>query len=514
MEQITKIRRNSRTEKVRRPPIRTVSNSRTTPRPAPPTVGKLHIFMFIGLVVSALAASYYWIFAREMNSPNSTMNANNNLRAHKSAATLSPVGPSEMESSSKTNEGATPRSPVTTNVVKTTVASVKAPATIAESHLPSQNSNTTRTAKATIAYLTSVTACPVEQRQSFIDAAAVLKHSIHLTSMQNPESISQYDYHMYAFVHPNASACAEPLREIGYRVQMRDCPVALAEVQNDKYRARLANPKAGCCQEKEFLKLYSYTMQEYNLVVHLDIDFLMLRPMDDLFDAFFESDEETKEIPHAMWPNDRRWKGRIEAMFTRDYPMSQPGREVAQVGMQGGFFIVRPNQTAFDELVHLVRQGNFNAGWYAHTPDGERVKYPGFYGAAMIQGLIGFYYGHYHPGQVVELNRCYHNNMADRPRASNSKCFSPVDDDCMDCRHKKITDIYSVHFTFCQKPWTCPNLTEFGPTTGKMCKEFHEAWHRVRHDFEQSRGVAKDYEAGDHSFGHCPMANQYVAMEL
>ena len=440
MEPSTGKRRNSRTEKVRGAPIRTVSNSLTTPRPAPPTVGKFHIVMFTGMIVSAVVALYYWIIVREMKSRNSTLS---NLRASKSAAALSPVGPNEIESWSSTNEA------VATSA--TTVNSVATPIANNRTTLPS-NSNTTRTAKATIAYLTSVTACPTHQRQSFVDAAAVLKHSIHRSSIRNPDSISEYDYEMYAFVHTNASECAEPLRKIGYQVQIRDCPVALEEVQNDIYRSRLANPKAGCCQEKEFLKLYSYTMQEYPLVVHLDIDFLVLKPMDDLFDSFFESDAKTKEIPHAMWPKDRQWTGRIEAMFTRDYPMSKPGREVAHVGMQGGFFIVRPNQTAFDELVHLIRQGNFKAGWYADTRDGGRVKYPGFYGAAMIQGLIGFYYGHYHPGQVVELNRCYHNNMADKPRDSNLKCFSPVDDRCMDCRLKKITDVYSVHFTFCQKP--------------------------------------------------------------
>lgn len=65
-------------------------------------------------------------------------------------------------------------------------------------------------------------------------------------------------------------------------------------------------------------------MHEYSVVVHLDMDFLVLKPMDHLFDAFFQPDEETKNIPDAMWPEDRRWTGRIETMFTRDYPMCEP----------------------------------------------------------------------------------------------------------------------------------------------------------------------------------------------
>lgn len=71
----------------------------------------------------------------------------------------------------------------------------------------------------------------------------------------------------------------------------------------------------------------------------------------------------------------------------------------------------------------------------------------------MIQGLIAFYYGHYHPGQAVELNRCIHNNMADNPRSNNRQCLSPtVNGECVDCRLQPMQDIYSVHFTFCQKP--------------------------------------------------------------
>ena len=70
----------------------------------------------------------------------------------------------------------------------------------------------------------------------------------------------------------------------------------------------------------------------------------------------------------------------------------------------------------------------------------------------MVQGLIGFYYGHFHPGQAVELNRCFHNNMADSPRNSDAECYSPISGHCVDCRLKKLEDIYSVHFTFCGKP--------------------------------------------------------------
>ena len=153
--------------------------------------------------------------------------------------------------------------------------------------------------------------------------------------------------------------------------------------------------------------------------------------------------------------------------------------------MQGGFWILRPNQTAFDELLEIIRQGQFSRGWYD-----DKEHFPGFYGAAMIQGkiseygggrgahnafvyqvfrslaslvltlgLIAWYYGHYHPNQALELQRCMHNQMVDHPKDNDGTCFVTVGDDCRDCRAENVTDIFSAHFTFCGKPvssWYAP----------------------------------------------------------
>ena len=315
----------------------------------------------------------------------------------------------------------------------------------------------------TIAYLISVTSCPDiadletvglrkrDTRQTFLDSAAVLKHSIHLNSRRNPTSGSVYDYAIYAFVHPEAIACQPALEYLGYTVLIRDTPIKGDEIQNDLYRKILFDPSLGCCGEKELLKLYSYTMHEYAAVLHLDLDMIILKPLDPLFDVMLMNDDtHVKEIPHAMRPHDRIRTQRVNAMFTRDYPMGGVGNPPNSIGMQGGFLLVRPNQTAFDELVAIVRRGNFGpppVGWH----DGNTM-FPDFYGAPQIQGLIGFYYGHYHPDQMVELDRCRHNNMVDKPRDKQGICRAPVEDDCPDCRVMNVTDLYSAHFTFCLKP--------------------------------------------------------------
>eukprot|EP00977_Amphora_coffeiformis_P002022 scaffold381_cov178-Amphora_coffeaeformis.AAC.11 len=416
----------------RESPRRTRSK-RTTPNTQQTLLtGDCRMTLVLGVAITVLLISYYSLATSVLEQTKSAGRDNNKPMPSKEAVPL------------PTNEVAP------SHQIPDTKIAADAPVTVPR---PIYNSNNKKS-KATIAYLTSMTACPTNQRQHFFDAAAVLKHSIHLNSIRNPDSSSVYDYAMYVILHTEASHCAEAFRQIGYTVLLRDTPFELAEIQNEKYVQRLTNPNAGCCAEKEFLKLYSYTMHDYKVVVHLDMDFIVLKPMDTLFDSFFEPDEATKEIPHAMWPHERQWTGRIETMFTRDYPMGQPGRETVEVGMQGGFWILRPNQTAFDEMIALIRQGNFEGGWYDDRGP-KKVKYPGFYGAAMIQGLVAFFYGHYHPGQAVELDRCVHNQMADDPTRGgkkSDKCFVSVDGVCRDCRKENVSDIYSAHFTFCFKP--------------------------------------------------------------
>ena len=58
-----------------------------------------------------------------------------------------------------------------------------------------------------------------------------------------------------------------------------------------------------CCGASEFIKLHAYTLTEYHRVVHLDVDTLLLHPLDRLmgeqealFYLFFEHNEYTIEI--------------------------------------------------------------------------------------------------------------------------------------------------------------------------------------------------------------------------
>lgn len=223
-------------------------------------------------------------------------------------------------------------------------------------------------AKATIGYAITVSGCPKTTTSGMLDGAAVLKHSIHLNSIHS-SSTSQYDYKMYALVHPSAQSCASTqLAPLGYEIIIRDVPVALDDIQGDFLRTKVA--KNGCCGEKEFVKLHAYTLMEHPVVVHLDLDTLVLRPMDDLFDVMIDgvadvdttANNNNKGIEvafHDPLPQNTP----INAFFTRDYNMAHKGMKHA--GVQGGFLVLRPSMEVYQEFQEIIRKGDFrqNGGW-------------------------------------------------------------------------------------------------------------------------------------------------------
>ena len=231
--------------------------------------------------------------------------------------------------------------------------------------------------KETIGYAISITECEEEQR-TFLDGAAVLKQSIHVASLK-----SKYDYKMYAFVHEDAHACESILRHLGYTVLLRPNPIQVAEVRNEELRRIL--PNHACCGEKEFMKLYVYLL-DHPVAVHFDIDVLMLKPLDDLFDLMLDEDDTfDRNKVHAMWDSPDEFPSQIDFLFTRDYNMADPPRhKIHEMGTQGGFLVVRPSLKDYENLLEIVRDGaNFSRalGW-----GGRAARVGRFYGAASVQG--------------------------------------------------------------------------------------------------------------------------------
>lgn len=397
-----------------------------------------------------------------------------------------------------------------------------------------EESNTTTT----VAYVATITSCGTDPNNKAIpfqiaEGAAVLRHSIARNQVK-------YDFEAFVMYHPDAKDCAEPLQDLGYTTIERDIPVPVQDIQGEFLRERIV--KNGCCGEKELIKLEAWTLTDYPIVVLLDLDTLLLKPLDRLFDFLLDS----SKVPYPddlLRPN-TTIPETVNFLYTTDYAMVSPNRKVKPT--QGGFVILRPSLTIYHEFVDIVRTGDFreSGGWL-----GKSGKFwgamTGWFSACMqsfrlfslhltvalnnekqitVQGLLPLYFQILHPGTSVELNWCVWDNMASPSRDGNlvngkpnGTCFTQQEN-CEDCRNRPIADVALAHFTVCQKPWLCMAWRN-DAITDRLCRAFHHAWFQERSALEQSWGRS-GYGDGtwdrDHNFGNCRYygAKGYHKIEL
>lgn len=260
----------------------------------------------------------------------------------------------------------------------------------------------------TIGIASTITACGSDK---FTEGAAVLKYSIDLTSIHGPKG-GKYDYKMYILHHPDALECSLPLVDLGFELLERPTPINVSDIKGDVLRERIVNN--GCCGEKELIKLEAFRLTQHPVVIHLDLDVLVMQPMDPAIDLMLHPKQQASQNKEQlesflMWP-DKPIPEEISLMFTKDYNVVAPRRP--DKPFQGGFFMIKPSLDTYNEFIRIVREGDYRddrkgRGW------GGKVG--PFHGGMTIQGLLPWYYEYLHPNQAVELNRCVYNNMADNP---------------------------------------------------------------------------------------------------
>lgn len=227
-------------------------------------------------------------------------------------------------------------------------------------------------------------------------------------------------------------------------------------------------------------------MTDYPIVIHLDLDVIIAKPMDDVLDfmmnpkRYKNSPELLSKIP-IMWP-EKDIPDDISFLFTKDYNVVAPRR--ADKPYQGGFFAIKPSLETYKDFVDIVRSGNYDVkkGW------GKKVG--PFYGGMTVQGLFPWYYEYVRPGISVELNRCKYNNMNDNPYIEHEKRAKRCrtnEEECEDCRRTNADDIVTFHFTICQKPWNCLSFHK-NNSDSVLCREMNQKWYQYRSELEASWG--------------------------
>lgn len=353
----------------------------------------------------------------------------------------------------------------------------------------------------TVGYAVSLIKCQDKQStpEGLVDAALVLRHSIHRAHATS----RHYDYQMYAFVHPDAVGCSNVLNDAGFTVLVRDSPVHAHEIQGEHLRKHI--DREWCCGSAEFIKLQAYQLTKVALVVHMDMDFLMLKPMDHVFDAMLYDStskigSEARSVLETEFP-DRMLPERIDAVMTRDWPQVIPGRKA---GFQAGFLIVRPDPALFDVIVDVIRHGDYVDGFGRDNGWGGR-GYGAFVGAQAMQGLLAFVYDAILYDSWVELNQCRFNHIGMDVLYRNPPSFNKRHakvgmcrndrNYCEDCMVTPLTKIYNIHYNQCRKPWNCIGEGNRERANDKFaipedqvhkdhCLELVAEWHSVRSDLE------------------------------
>ena len=390
-----------------------------------------------------------------------------------------------------------------------------------------------------IGHVVSLIQCgKVARVTGFLDAAAVLRHSIHQQSVHMGRS--KYSYHMYAIVHTDCQDHASVLERLGYTLLIRDSPVPLSKIKEGWYKDHVEGEN--CCGSKEFIKLYAYELEQHPVVVHWDLDVAVLQPMDDLFDSMLFDKTSIRgatararlELQFPSFP----LPDRIDAFFTRDITSSQPWESVQ--GVQGGFLVARPSKSVLQQYIHIIEEANYTASRARGDGTGwGGLGYGGFQGAMAYQGIVAYYYDHFHK-HAVELNACRWNQVvADvlwrgpaRKDEFHLKCRQKQSQQCEDCRVTPIEKVKTVHYTACKKPWECtlpyPRKTRNAAeqyrvdnlTNVTTCGRLFEKWFMLRRDFEtqleKRAGVTPANRDGSYEptsfLGYCKGQGQYIAM--
>jgi hypothetical protein len=139
----------------------------------------------------------------------------------------------------------------------------------------------------------------------------------------------EYPVDMVAVVTPEVQKMRHILRRIGYKVHESQLGFTSKEIKGKELSTTI--DKSGCCGMAEFAKIGAFKLVEYEKVLVLDSDTLMLQNIDEL------------------------WKAEQEAQYTYDNGLKGGC-------INGGFAMFKPSLTTYNDLVAMIKEGDFRPG--------------------------------------------------------------------------------------------------------------------------------------------------------
>jgi hypothetical protein len=259
--------------------------------------------------------------------------------------------------------------------------------------------------------------------------------------------------------------------------------------------------KLGCCGERELLKLEAFTLTQHDAVIWFDIDAVVIKALDDAIDLLLDRKIPANATSHLMYP-ERPLPKELLILHTGDYHQVLPDTKFKPA--QGGFAILKPNRTVYNEIMGIVRARHWSRklGWIApsdgRTGNRSSPQHTGrFFGYETVQGLVPYYF-HILNDRGLDLNWCQYNNIHIAPRHRGLNRCHTNQNQCEDCRDRNPEELSSFHFIdICKKPWQCwnwrwdesstsdsnnTNNTNVAPP--RLCREMHRVWFEYRSELE------------------------------
>jgi len=265
------------------------------------------------------------------------------------------------------------------------------------------------------------------------------------------------------------------LKQSGFdKVIRKALPVQVSEidpVKGKEVRSQFARTQGAGDKNNQFsmaeetLKYWPLSMTEYDRVLTLDADVMVLDPMDELM--------ERKE----------------DFVGTYDHGLDSAGSTVPPV--QGGFLLYRPKAADFHEIQELTKEGDFaGMGWKS-----SGIGYA--YGGTGPDGLLAYYF---HKNAISELKTKGKKNIQDGPygqpvegvrmfAADRSKYDVIISERLrqdlkQENEEKIIAGIKSIHFTGdCLKPWQCSGSDS--RALNNVCDAMVARWFDMRASVEK-----------------------------
>jgi hypothetical protein len=381
--------------------------------------------------------------------------------------------------------------------------------------------------KGTVAYVLPLTTCynPTEDadmqnlypdspntpndEDTFRDYALMLRSMIYAHSYQNPSSGSMYDYKMHALIHPQAKKCkdvkgntadrSEVLQNLGYAVSVVRPQIQPENIGGSDSLKNYFVEHSGRDTNNlsDFIRLNAYELDEYDAVILVDYDTLILGSVDEAVDLI-NDESKTSEMES------------VNAVFSWKHVRSfgRPQYRASVINLS--FFIVRPSKETYAKLRRALKESVFSEtkGWGTIG----RGRFPGW---MTTQGFLTYYYDEVENASKVEMNRCAFGNPG-LPTAQNAKdgdsasyielitnagkvdCQteqSPwAKNQCQDCSKSDWQDVLVADLSYCIAPWKCgaadsktyQTASSSDTLSSTLCRKFQKSWYSARLQMEDA----------------------------